>query len=340
MSISRCVRAARLPAVPIMLALAFIGCAAIANAPAVPPSAVLATIPVGNPPTYLAMSPDGARVYAASNGSFTVIDTGSNAVVAKISIDPNSTGIAVTPNGVRVLITSLFSVKMAVVDTAANTLASPITLLAQRFTGGFGRIAVLPGNPIAWVANQDNEVLAIANLDDAGTEARDIDMRPVDLGFSPDGQVAYVAGCKEECVPGTVEVINTAARTTQAYINVGPSPYRIAVAPDGAHFYTTNLGDASLSVIDVATRSAVATVRVGIEPTGLAVSRDGSSIYVTSQDLGTVTAIDAASSTIRSALRVGNRAREVVVTPDGKRLYVSTQDAVVALETRAFIGAS
>jgi len=193
---------------------------------------------------------------------------------------------------------------------------------------------------MAWIANQDNEVLAILHTDGSNATSRDIDMRPVDIAFSPDGSLAYVAGCRYQCVPGTVEVIDSARRTTQAYLDVGPSPYRIAMAPDGAHFYTTNLAAASLSVVDVRTHAVTATVHVGVEPTGLAVTRDGTRVYVVSQDAGTLTIIDTATNTARQTLRVGNQAREVVVTPDGRRLYVSTLNSVLVLDAGALTGGS
>ena len=343
MEVVRTMKTCRGALLAMSVALSMVDCASIGSpgsAPAVSSAAVLATIPVGRAPTYLALAPDGSRVYAASDGSLTVIETAGNTVAAKLSTGPNTTGIAVTPNGARVLITNLLSVSMTVIDTATNTIGKPITLLAQRFTGGFGRIAVLPNSDTAWVANQDNEVLAIARLDGSEVQGRDMDMRPVDIALSPDGRLAYIAGCRYQCVPGTVEVIDVAQQTTQAYINVGPSPYRIAMAPDGTRLYTTNLADSSVSVVDVGTRSLVANVQVGVEPTGLAVAPGGSVIYVTSQDLGTVTAIDAATHAIRSTLRVGDHAREVVVTPDGQRLYVSTLNTVIAVATSAFIGGS
>jgi YVTN family beta-propeller protein len=325
--------------------LTLVQCASTADGPggggsSLAPAALLATIPVGRGPTYLAQAPDGSRVYAASDGTLSVIETAGNTVMAKLPVGANPTGIAVTPDGAHLLLTNLFSVRVTVLQTATNTFSPPIDLFGERFTGGFGRIAVLPDSTVAWVANQDNEVLAIVRTDGSAVHSRDIDMRPVDIAFSPDGRSAYVAGCRQQCVPGTVEIISTPQRLTEGYINVGPSPYRIMMAPDGAHFYTTNLGDASLSVVDVATRSTVASVHIGVEPTGLAVARDGSMIYVSSQDLGTVTAVDAATYTVRNTLRVGDQARDVVVTPDGRRLYVSTRDAVLAIEAGAVTGGS
>lgn len=324
------------------IALSAVGCAALGNAPgggsAVPPAALVATIPVGRAPTFLAVAPDGAHVYAASDNTLNVIDTAGNTVMATLPINPNPTGIAVTPNGTRALITNLLAFRMTVLETTSNTLGTPIGLPTGNLAGGFGRIAVLPDGTTAWVANQVNEMLAIVRTDGSDVQRRDIDMRPFDIAFSPDGRLAYVAGCKQECVPGTVELIDTAQRLTQGYISVGTRPYRIAMAPNGAQFYTTNLGDGSLSVVDVRTQSVVASVHVGIEPTGLALARDGSVAYASSAQLGTVAAIDTATHALRGTLRVADQAREVVVTPNGRRLYVSTQDAVLAIETSAFNG--
>src|SRR5215471_14538555 len=89
------------------IALLAIHCATIGNAPGegspLPPVALVATIPVGRAPTLLAVAPDGARVYAASDRVLNVIETAGNTVIATLTIDPTPTGIAVTPNGTRAL---------------------------------------------------------------------------------------------------------------------------------------------------------------------------------------------------------------------------------------------
>src|SRR5262245_38472270 len=80
-------------------------CAALSSsAPGPPPGAILATLPVGSGPTLLAVSPDGSRVYAATNSKLGVIDTTANRVVATVPIDPYPTGLAVSPDGKRVYV--------------------------------------------------------------------------------------------------------------------------------------------------------------------------------------------------------------------------------------------
>src|SRR5262245_44449904 len=111
-------------ALRIWTAAVLVGCGGLGGpTPAPPPpSAVLATLPSGASPTLLAVAPDGRHVYAASNGSLTVIDTTSRTTVATLPVNPNSTGIAVAPDGSRAYIASLFSINLTVLDTASNTL--------------------------------------------------------------------------------------------------------------------------------------------------------------------------------------------------------------------------
>jgi YVTN family beta-propeller protein len=306
------------------------------SAPAAPAAQPLATIPVGDGPTLLAMAPDGSRVYAASGSGLSVIATATNTLVASVRTPPEPTGLVVSPDGQRVYVANLFSTRLAAVDTAALAIASSIELFVGQLVGGFGRIAVAPPASVAYVCNADNAALAIVDLADPDPYSLMMDMRPYDIALSPDGRTAYVAGCDSFCVTGSVEVLDTASRRVTGTMQVGPRPYRIAVTADGRRAYTTNLGDPSVSVVDLATQSAIATVRVPLEPTGLAVSRDGSSIYVTSQTSGNVVAIDATTNNVRGVLHVGSVAREVVVTPDGRRLYVSTERDVVVLDARSF----
>lgn len=305
---------------------------------AVASPAVLASMPVGEGPTLLAVSPNGSIVYAAANSKLSVIKTTNNTVAATVGIEPYPAGLALAPNGARAFVTNLFSVRLAVVDTSTNALSAPIELFADRVRGGFGRIALSPDGNTAYVANTANQVLAIVNIVNPETDSLMMDMQPVDIAVAPNGRTVYVAGCKNFCVTGTIEVLDASSRLVTTSIAVGSKPYRIALSPDGARAYTTNLGDPSVSVVDLVTSNATAKVPVPVEPTGLAVSRDGKRIFVASQPTGTITVIDGATNAVQSTVKVANDARDVVVTPDGRRIYVSTLDAVLAVDTQLLGG--
>lgn len=319
----------------LVAAVLLAGCGGLALGPPAPGSpGVVATIPVGAPPTLLAVSPDGGRLYAASSGSLAVIDTARNAVVATLSTNPNATGIAVAPDGSRVYVNFLFSVSMAVLDARTNTLLDPIQLFLQRFRGGFTWMALAADGATAYVANATNRGIAIVALPSGTGEFLLPDVRPSDVALTPDGRTVYLAGCKAICTPGFVQLLDTATRRFTAEIEVGGNPYRVAVARDGLRAYTANLSGPSVSVIDTATQRVIATVDVAVQPTGLAVSPDSRTVWVASQTGGALTAIDAPSHAVRASLPLP-ASRDVAVSPDGQRVYVSGERAVTVLDAAA-----
>jgi YVTN family beta-propeller protein len=303
-----------------------------ASAPPLPAAAIVATIPIGTPPTYLAISPDGARVFAASSGQLSIVRTSDNAVTATVPIRAYTSGVAVTPDGARVLIDSVTGVSLTVVDAATGAEGKSIPLIVEVHPGGYQRIAVAPGGRRAYVANVRKEYLAIADLSGGPASQSLMDLRPSDVTFSPDGRVLYVTGCKEFCTTGTVEALDASTLQTLRTFSVGPSPYRFALSPDGARAYTTNLAAPSLSILDVASGSVVATTPVGVEPTGLAVSPDGARVYVVSQMQRTLAVIDARDGSVEATVGFPNQPREVVVSPDGRRLYLSTQTSLLVID--------
>jgi len=301
-------------------------------------AAVVATIPTGEGPTLLALSPDGSRLYAAANSKLTIISTHDNRAVGSIETQPYPTGLAITPDGTRALLASLFSVQLMVVDTTVNALITPIDLFAGVSRGGFGRIALSPDGRTAYVANTRNTGLAVIDLATSEATSWAMDMRPVDVALAADGRRVYVAGCKNFCTTGTIEVLDAASQLVITSISVGAQPYRLALSPDGAHAYTANVGDPSVSIVDLASQSTTR-VPVPVEPLGLAVSRDGARIYVASQTAGTITVIDAATTAVLQTAKIARDVREVVVSADSQRLYISTLRSVLAVDTALLSGA-
>lgn len=79
----------------------------------------IATIPVGNGPEGIALSPDNLEVWAAHRfgGGTSVIDTRTNAVVATIAPGIFSARVAFTPDGTRGVLFDLPSRNVIVIDT-------------------------------------------------------------------------------------------------------------------------------------------------------------------------------------------------------------------------------
>lgn len=307
-------------------------------APSAPPlaaDATIASIPVGRPPTFLAISPDGRRVFAASTNQLVIVDTAANAVQGTAAIPPYVNTVAVTTDGRRVLSVGVRGASLTVVDADTAQVLTPIPLILGIDPGGFGRMAASPDGGSVWVTNQTKEYLAIAPLGGGTAVESLLDMRPTDVTFAPDGRTVYVTGCRDFCSTGTIEQLDVATRNVMRRLVTGPSPYRFAISPDGTRGYTTNLASPSLSILDLGSGAVTATVPVGVEPTGLALSPDGSRVYVASQTAGTLAVIDAQSGAVQRTRQMPSQPREIVVSPDGRRVYVSVQGAVLVLDAAA-----
>lgn len=300
-----------------------------------PPVAALATVPVGKAPIYLAMAPDGSRLYAAAaDGNLAVIDTSTRAAVATVAVPPFTSGIAVSPDGSRVFAANLFGGELTVLNTANNTLGPALPLISTLQRGGYGRVAVAPDGSSVYVANQTNRMFVQVNLGGGPPTALTPDMAPIDLAFTPDGQRLLLAGCKNFCAPGAVLPFTVGNGDFGRVSYVGSKPYRIVVSSDGTRAYLANLGGSTISVLETASLSEVGQVQVGAVPTALALTADGRRLYAASDDASTVTAIDTATRTVAGSARVGGGAREIAVSSDGQILFVSTAAGVVVLEAR------
>lgn len=201
---------------------------------------VVNTIPAMSP-TTLTLAPSGDLAYM-THGVFvngvTVLNIATNSVVANIPV-PADTAIevAVTPNGAFVYATCLSfatrSSKLAVIDTATNTVVA-IVPLPGTFAPG---VAITPNGAFAYVANNGGGVC-----------------------------------CDGGRLPSSVSVIDTATNTEVANVPFGSSsPFGVAVTPDGAFVYVTDLSDNSVKVISTAFNSVVQIVPVGNFPQSIAI---------------------------------------------------------------------
>jgi YVTN family beta-propeller protein len=301
--------------------------------------ALIATIPVGEGPIFLAVAPSGESVYAAAKGKLLEIDTATNDVLVILNLGPQPSGMGVSPDGRAVYVNQLFGAGMTAIDATSFVELAPVPLGAGRIRGGWARIAVSADGNEGYVTNRDKEALGVADLRLREFRTVWVDIRPRDVALSPDGRYAYVCGCKGFCSGGSVRVYDRQAQRFTQTLPTGTNPYRIALGPQGRRAYTANLGSPSISVIDLESGRLEATVPVPNGPTGLFVSGDGAWVYASSNVTGEVVVIDTANYAVRSRVRVGDRAREIVLTPDGGRAYVSTRNTVVVLDTAALTGA-
>ena len=242
---------------------------------------VVATVPVGTSPNGIAMNPNGAFVYVTSSSSsnISVIDTATNTVVSAIPVTL-PVMLAIAPSGGLGYVThGAFVNGVTVINTASNSVVTNIpipvdvtTAAAVTPNGAFVYVTCLSfttGPKLAVINTATNTVVNIVPLP-AGTF-------PPGVAITPDGAFVYVAnngnascGCSGGgVVASSVSVIDTASNTEIATVAVG-SPTGIAVTPDGAFVYVTNITNNTVSVMSTATNTLVNTVPVGNFPQGIA----------------------------------------------------------------------
>ena len=102
---------------------------------------VTTTFGVGDGPTDVAITPDGARAYVTNGDSHSVsvIDTQTNTVTTTITAGDNPVGVAITPDGSRAYVTNTVSDNVSVIDTQTNT----VTTTFGVGDGPFG-VAIVP----------------------------------------------------------------------------------------------------------------------------------------------------------------------------------------------------
>ena len=228
---------------------------------------VLRTLRGVSDPETVAVSPDGARLYVASEdtGRLVILDARSGGVVGSAPVGGEPEGTAVSPDGRLVYVTSEADHAAAVYDSAAGRIRARIPV-GQRprntvFTAD-GRRAFVPGE-------NDASVTAIDVAADRPIARARIDgetVRPMGIALSGDGRHLYVTtGRGRELVrldPGTLRVTGR--------VEVGTRPWGLALSRDGRLAFTANGPSNDVAMVDTQTMRVTARFRAGERPWGVA----------------------------------------------------------------------
>jgi uncharacterized repeat protein (TIGR01451 family) len=281
---------------------------------AITTNTVIATIPAGNSPMGVAITPDGTKAYVAdsSDNTVSVINTTTNTVIATISIGNGPSEIAITPDGTKAYVINAGSDTVGVIDTTTNTVITYLGVGSFNFPYD---VAITPDGTQAYVTLQFNSVGVI----DTTTETflfNDLPVGDVPSGvaITPDGTQVYVTNFGDN----TISVIDTATYTVIATIALGMpieeiGPIAVAITPDGTKAYVTNYGNGTVSVIDTTTQTVIATVSVGVIPSAVAITLDGTKAYVVNPGSNNVSIIDTSTNTVTGTIPVGTAPADIAI---------------------------
>jgi YVTN family beta-propeller protein len=124
---------------------------------------------------------------------------------------------------------------------------------------------------------------------------------PSGVAVTPDGASLYVTN-----ELSGVTVINARDGTVAARLR-SPSPFSVAMSPNGTRAYVTGLGPGTLTVIDTGTdrvRSTVSVGAYGTDPFTVRATRDA--LYVANQGVSTLSIIDPSTLRTTATIATGN----------------------------------
>ena len=284
-------------------------------------------------PVDLVLSPGGKIVYVKTERAVVAIDAASWRILHKAGLSGaggSMHGIAITRDGSTLYVT-----------TSSN-------LLLEAKTAADGSIT--------WVRK----------IGLPTPEGKKLNLVLCGIALSGDEKTAYV--CLS--VSNSLAVVDLESGRLTNEIAVGVAPFDVALSPDGATAYVSNLGgrrankgevtaksagtkvlvdqrgvasSGTLSIVDLKQEREITQIETGLHPSDVVVSADGYKVYVANANSDTVSVVDTRTREVVETIAVrpdadlpfGSAPNALALGKDGKTLYVANGGnnavAVVAL---------
>lgn len=293
----------------------------------------IATMPVGDGPHEVAISPDGRWAVAANYGgrtagnSLTVLDLRARRPVRTIDLASYARphGIAWLPDGQRVVVTSEQARALVIVDVPNGRVDRAIS------TGQPGHLMTLSKDGHrAWTANIATGSMSLVDLD------RGAVVKTVVTGKGPEGHDVSPNGRELWAADRTlnrITVLDAATLDSLASIPTGEFPNRVHFTPDGKWVLVSNIRSGTVDVIDAVTRQPVDRISFAFDstqanptmlgamgrspqPEGILIAPDGKRAWIALSAMNRLAEVDLAT---RKVVRYLTTGRE----PDGMGYFVA-----------------
>ena len=252
------------------------------------------------------------RAYVSNEDgeSVSVIDTGTEQVIATIAVGKRPRGLKLNADGslLYVAVSGLPKCPPSVPDAECAKLKRDLQ------ADGIARISTA--------------TLKLTGVLKSGSDPEQFDL-------SQDGKRLFVSN--EDSAQATV--LDTGNGSIVASVPLGHEPEGVRVAPNGKWVLVTSETDNALSLVDAQTLKVLKTIKVGVRPRDLAFTADSSVAYVSGEGDASLTRVPIpAGAPVTQVLQLPKTARPMGVVFDAvrKRVYMTTGRggtvAVVALE--------
>ncbi|MBK6012409.1 beta-propeller fold lactonase family protein [Streptomyces sp. MBT53] len=292
-------------------------------------------------PYFLALSPDGSRLYVTTAlrgtgiapdltgdkapGQLVIIDTATKKAMGRpLSLGKGLAGVAVAHDGDYVYVASVVTDSVTVISSLENTTVGKPIPVADRPT----EVTAAADGRRVLVLNSGSHTASVID-----TTTNTTTSPPIPLGKSltgaavdQDGRHIYVSHGKS----GTLSVIDTeTGKTTENRGTIGFAPDNMELSPNGRYLYAVGGTDPradGLTVIDTTTGQTTASgIPLDDGPHfGMAFSPNGQRAYVANFFGTSVSAIDAnTNAAVGRPIPVGSAPAAIAVSPDNRLVYVA-----------------
>ncbi|HKW10638.1 MAG TPA: beta-propeller fold lactonase family protein [Gemmatimonadaceae bacterium] len=287
----------------------------------------IATMPVGDGPHEVAVSPDGNWAVAANYGgrtagnSLTVLDLRNRRAVRTIDLGTYARphGIAWLPDGKRVVVTSEQARAVVIVDVPNGKVDRTIS------TGQPGHLLTLAkdGHHV-YTANIAAGSVSLIDLD-KGTVVKTVvtGKGPEGNDLSPNGRELWAA----DRTLNRITILDANTLDSLATIPTGEFPNRVHFTPDGRWVLVSNIRSGTVDVIDAASRRTVDHIAFAFDstqanptmlgamgrtpqPEGILIAPDGRRAWIALSAMNRLAEVDIATRRVLRYLTTGQE-------PDG-----------------------
>jgi YVTN family beta-propeller protein len=269
---------------------------------------------VGSEPVSIAVNTGNGRAYVANagDGTVTVLDGSSDAVVTTVAIGSHPYSIAVDSATGKVYVTHTYGDQLTILDGTTNT-ASEVK------TGSSDLIAINSRTGTTYLLGYGGAVKVLDGASQKLTE-RPVGRHAWGLTLNDRTGAVYVARIENADLAA---ISPDSSKLTS--LPAGAIPCAIAVNSQANQLFVANYGDDSVSRIDATGNVKTVTVPVGHHPKAIVFDASRNLVFVANTSDGTVTVIDAANDVVVATLPAGKNPYALAVVPGSSRLYVANE---------------
>jgi YVTN family beta-propeller protein len=274
------------------------------------------TVKVGAAPVSIGVNSINGLVYVANagDGTVSVIDGKTDAVIATLPIGAHPYSIAVDSARGKVYVTRTYSDDLMEIDGATNA----VTGIKA---GSPDLIAIDPRSHSIYLLGYEGGNLTILDGKTHEPAKNSVGMHAWGMALNGETGALYVAKTGD----AGVAVVDSPLANSRL-IPTGRIPCAVGINSRTNTIYAVNYEDDSVSVIDGKSSHAIATLTVGKRPQAIAVDTIHNLVYVANTQGKSVTVIDGANNKTLASIPAGNAPYALAIDAVAGKLHVANLD--------------